>query len=193
MIFVIIPTTKERRPRLEKCIEAIHKNTKYPITICTYEQEEGCNDIGWVKALHKMLEGIDGLCFCLGDDVIIAPDCIEKLYETYEKLHNKEEWVVQPYDLISKGELASLPFCHSSILKKYIYKGYQHNYSDTEFTAIMKMKGRYFTVEDAIADHQHFTVGAKYDETYRKTHELGTIDKQLFEKRQTNNFEPKNQ
>lgn len=183
MIYIAIPSTKERRNRLEKCIEAIKLNTKYPVAICTYENEERCKDIGWVKAVHKLLEGINGLVFILGDDAIIEPNCIEKLYEEYIKLPNKEEWLLQPYEQINKGELATFPFAHSDILKTYISKEYNHNFSDTELTEVMKKKGRYLPVLEAKVYHEHFTVGAKLDETYKKTTDLLEKDRLTFQRR----------
>ena len=189
MIYCLIPTTKERRPRLEKCIEGIRRNTKYPITICTYENQGG----GWVKNLHEMLEGINGLCFCVGDDAVLAPDCIEKLYEAWLELPNKEEWLLEPEEQFSHGEIAQFPFCHSDILKKYVYKGYCQNYSDTELTQVMKNKRRYAYVEDAIVDHQHYIGGAVYDETYKISREGAVDDKVLYEKRLSNNFQPTNE
>jgi len=195
MIYVIIPSTKERRPRLEKCIAALKLNTKYPISICTYENEEGCTDVGWVKAVHKMLEGINGLVFILGDDAIVAPNCIAKLYEAYMRLPEKErsEWLLQPNEQFHKGQLATFPFCHSDVLKKYIYKGYNHLYSDTELTCVMINKKRYGYVSAAIVTHEHFLQDGKLlDETYRNTQKFWTEDKVLFIIRQKNNFEPKN-
>ena len=188
MIYCLIPTTKERRERLQKCVDSIHLNTKYPIAICTYENEEGCEDVGWVKAVHKLLEGINGICFILGDDAIIAPDCIEKLYEAYQ-----EGYLLQPYEQINKGTIATFPFCHSNILKQYIHKGYIHNYSDTELTEIMKQKGKYLYIPEAKVDHQHFVMDYKLlDNTYCATKQFLEKDKQIFEERKKNNFEPKN-
>lgn len=193
MIYCLIPSTKERRPRLEKCVEAIHVKMKYPTAIVTYENEDGCTDVGWVRAVHKTLEGINGVVFILGDDAIVEPECIEKLYEAYQALPDKEQWLLQPYEQFHKGELATFPFCHSDILKKYIYKGYKHLYSDTELTLMMKSFGRYLIVPEARVDHQHFLTGTvPMDETYKATQSLGNEDAKLFQERVRNNFEPRN-
>lgn len=194
MIYVCIPTTKERRPRLQKCIDALRLNTKYPIAICTYENEEGCTDVGWVTAIHKLLEGINGLVFILGDDAIPDPDCIERLYDTYKMLDNKEEWVLQPFEQYHQGELATFPFCHSDILKKYIFKGYKHLWSDTELTQIMRAKGRFGRVHGAYVDHQHYISDKKlFDETYEKSLKMNDADKQLFQERKAAGFLPHNE
>lgn len=183
-MFILIPTTSERRPRLEKCLEAIKAST-IPSIICTMENTGG----GWVKNIHEMLEGINGVCFLIGDDCIIAPNCLEKLQTAYEALPNKEEWLLQPYEQFSEGKIAQMPFAHSDLLKKYIHKGYFQNYSDTELTEVMKKKGRYLYVPEAKLDHQHFIGGAVYDETYKLSHERGQDDKILFEIRKANDYQ----
>jgi len=183
-MIILIPTTKERRPRLQKCLEAIWAST-IPCMVVIYENSGG----GWVKNIHKMLENINRLCFCIGDDCVIAPDCLEILLKTYETLPNKEEWLLQPYERFSEGRIAQMPFAHSDILKKYIHKGYFQNYSDTELTEVMKQRGRYLYVPEAKLDHQHFMGGAEYDETYKLSHDKGDEDRILFEKRRANNYE----
>jgi hypothetical protein len=144
---------------------------------------------GWVKNIHKMLENINGVCFCVGDDAILAPDCLEKLMNAYEALPNKEEWLLEPDEQFSHGAIAQFPFAHSDLLKKYIHKGYFQNYSDTELTEVMKKKGRYLYVPEAKLDHQHFMSGAVYDETYKLSHSKGQDDQRLFNLRKQNNFE----
>lgn len=181
MIYIIIPTTKERRERLNKCIESIRLNN-FPVTICIYEGEDG----GYVRAVLNTLQGINGLCFILGDDAILDKDCIKTLYEKYESLDNKEEWLLQPYEQIQKGNLATMPFCHSDIIKRYLFSGYKHNYSDTELTDRMLAMGRYLPVLEAKINHEHFTCGAEIDETYKKNNATMEEDRLLYLKRKNN-------
>lgn len=178
---------------MEKCIAAIQARMKYPTAICTYENEIGCPDVGWVAAVHKLLEGINGIVFILGDDAIVEPECIERLYEVYMSIPDREEWLLQPYEQFHKGELATFPFCHSDILKKYIYKGYKHLWSDTELTNIMRAKGRYGKVIDAKVTHVHYLENKDlFDETYAASLNNNGPDHELYNKRKANGFEPKN-
>ena len=191
MIYILIPSTKERRDRLAKCIEAIKQDQKYPTAIVTYENEDGCTDVGWVKALHKLLDGIkdDQLVFVLGDDALVSPGCIQRLYEGYTALPQDEEWLLQPYEQFHKGELATFPFCKAGLLKKYVHRGYKHLYSDTELTLIMKAKNRYGIVKEAKVDHQHFLNDARLlDDTYRATQKFHDEDAKLFHERAKHQF-----
>lgn len=190
MIYILIPSTKERRYRLEKCIDAVKKNTKYPLTICTYENERDCKDVGWVKAVHKLLDGIkdDQLVFILGDDAIVAPDCIDRLADAYYNLP-KGDYILQPYEEFHKGELATFPFTTAGILKKYIHKGYKHLWSDTELTLVTKYLKMYGIVKEAKVDHQHFLTNPNLmDKTYEATQALNDEDRALFEERAKHNF-----
>lgn len=191
MIYVLIPTTKERGYRLEKCIRAITEYQTYPTAIVTYQNEIGCEDVGWVKAVHKLLEGIndDQLVFILGDDAIVAPDCIARLYEGYMALPKDDEWLLQPWEQYHQGELATFPFCKAGVLKKYIHKGYKHLYSDTELTLVMKSKGKYGIVKAAKVDHQHFLKQPELlDNTYKATQALHDADQALFIERAKTEF-----
>jgi len=191
MIYVLIPSTKERRERLQKCIDAIKVYQKYPTSIVTYENEKDCKDVGWVKAVHKLLDGIkdDQLVFILGDDAIVAPDCIAKLYEAYTALPPDDEWLLQPYEQFHQGRLATFPFCKAGVLKKYIHKGYKHLWSDTELTLVMQSKNKYGTVKEAKVDHQHFLENtALIDETYKASQALNDEDHKLFEERLKHQF-----
>lgn len=180
MIYVLIPTTKERRERLQKCIDAVRNSViDHPITICVYENTDG----GCVKAEHKMLEGITGLAFILNDDMVVEPDCIQTLLDHYE-----DGLLLQPFEDIHKGDLAVSPFAHTDFLKKYIYPGYVHNYNDTELTEVAQMLGKYKKIEKAVIHHEHFTRGAKKDQTYEATQSHFAKDRDLFISRKKNNF-----
>ncbi len=70
MITILIPTTPERRERLQNTIESIREHTTQPYKLTIYEN----NYEGYVKAIHTLLDGIDGLVWCLNDDVILKND-----------------------------------------------------------------------------------------------------------------------
>lgn len=196
MIYIIIPTTKERRERLARCLEALKQNTKYPMCIVTYENEAGCTDVGLVPAVHKMIEGIDGLMIMYNDDAIAEPDFVEKLYEAYlEKPEGeRDEWMFSPWENFHHGNNAAFPLCHSNVIKKYLYKGYNHLFSDIELTAVMKKIGRYQPVLEAKAHHDHFIRNNDLiDETYKASQSFVDKDQELYHKRLANNFEPSNE
>jgi len=176
MIYILIPTTKERKERLAFCLEAVYKSKcKEPFTVCVYENSDG----GWVKALWKMIEGINGLIFNIGDDVIIGPECIQKLFDSY-----KDGFLLQPYDQIQQGKICTNPFCHSDIIKEFLYDGYVHNFADTEMTERIKKLGRYLYVPEAITHHYHFTENKDLmDNTYKASQKYFKQDSELFDQR----------
>ena len=181
MIYCLLPTTKERRPRLQTCIDSIRDSVcNEPITICVYENFDG----GWVNATHKIIEGINGVAFLLGDDMVLEPDCIQELWNNYE-----DGFLLQPNEKHHHGNLAVSPFCHTDILKSYLFKGYKHLYSDEELTEVMKAQGKYKPVLTAKLDHQHFSSGQSvFDETYRTSQSYSEHDRLLFNERKRNGF-----
>ncbi|MFA6158882.1 MAG: hypothetical protein WC763_04670 [Candidatus Paceibacterota bacterium] len=196
IVYVCIPTTRERRARLQTCIDHIRVND-FPHVIVLYENQDG----GCVAAEHNMLQGIEGLVFLLNDDMEIAPDCIRRLYEAYrknaEEMSNVDDFekplMLQPFEQIHKGRLAVSPFCHSSVLKKYVFKGYNHNFNDTELTEVVRAEGRYVFVPEATMVHRHGTEeNGLMDETYRMTSATYRKDRALFHERKAAGFIPKN-
>ena len=77
IITIIIPTTKERRSRIDKCLTALKDNAGVPIRIVIYENEDG----GWVGAVHNAISDIGGIVYIMNDDMIIHPNCIKTLLE----------------------------------------------------------------------------------------------------------------
>lgn len=189
MIYVLIPTTKGRRDRLAKCVELLKASVcSEPITICTYENSDG----GFVPAIHKMLEGIkdDSYVFCIGDDCLVEPDCLQKLWDASRTFLGG---CVQPLDRINKGEIAVAPFCPAILMKKYQFKGYMHNFCDVEFTTLIKEQGLYLYVPEAKVYHEHFHTDRKlYDATYDSCQRHWATDELLYHKRKAAGFEPKN-
>jgi hypothetical protein len=183
MIYVLIPTTKERREKLQKCLDAIRDSIcTEPITTCIYEN----SDSGCVEAEHKLFSGFkdDTLAFILNDDMVVEPDCIQKLFDAYEW-----DYVLQPYENTNFGNLASSPFASIKTLRQYIHKDYLHNYNDRELTEVAKMLGIYKKVLDAKLVHEHFSTGAtQIDQTYMKNRDSKEKDKQLYELRKSINF-----
>ncbi len=197
MIHVLIPTTKNRRERLAKCVEAIRESVcTEPITISTYENADG----GFIKAIHKMLEPLkdNAIVFCIGDDVIVSPDAIQKLFLEYrgKSLANTSpdlDPVIQPFDEFHNGVICVNPFTSARMMKLFQYKGYIHNYADVEFTELVKSHEQYTYVPEATVEHVHRINGkAPSDETYEKCGQFMDHDRELFIKRKAAGFMPRN-
>jgi len=188
-VTILIPTTQERRDRLAKCIDSIRTHTTMPYRLMIYEN----NGEGYVKAIHTLLEGVQGLVWCLNDDVVLKNDALKILFDKFDELYPKWNGLLQPKDGIQEGNVCTLPFCHSSIMKRLTFKGYHHNFADQEFTIIMKASELYNYVPEAEVEHMHWINGkADKDKTYTDSQILFTKDQELFNKRLQNNFQPKN-
>ena len=190
IVNILIPTTPERRERLQKTIESIREHTTLPYKLTTYEN----NYEGYVKAIHTLLDGTDSLVWCLNDDVVLKNDALKILFDKFNELYPKWNGLLQPKDGIQEGNVCTLPFCHSNIMKRFTYKGYHHNFADQEFTLIMQSAGLYTYVPEAIVEHAHWINGkAEKDKTYSDSQILFEKDQKLFEERLQNNFNPKNE
>jgi len=178
LVYVCIPTTKERRARLQVCIDHVRAND-FPHAILIYENQDG----GCVAAEHNMLNMIDddALVFILNDDMEIAPDCLRTLYQAFIRAYPERDGVVQPFDQIQQGKIAVSPFCSSRTIKKHVFKGYIHNYNDTELTEVMKFLGKYLYVPEARMIHRHGNdSNGLMDETYRMTSAKYRQDQAVF-------------
>lgn len=196
MIYVCIPTTKERRPRLEKCLEAIRASVGAPpFTVCLYENEDG----GWVAALQNLVAGLrdDALIFNIGDDVIIQPDCIALLAEEFAWKEangvNPDTLLLQPYEHIHQGNIATNPFCRAGLIKRWLSRAYVHNFADNELTELARAEGTYVYVPKAISEHIHFELDhSLYDETYDRTQRYFIKDQATFQQRKAAGYNPRN-
>ena len=127
MIYICIPTTPERRERLAELVQSIHENTKdMKYSIVVYENEDG----GWVKAVHNMLQGIDGYVVLLGSDTVVTKYWLSNLWRGFWAAFPCGDGVAQPHDDINKGRLAQHPLGHSKTILKYLDTDFIHNFSD---------------------------------------------------------------
>lgn len=189
-VYVCIPTTAERRERLQKCIESIHQNAGYPHIIVTYENLKE----GFVKPIHRILEGITGLVWCIGDDTILTePDTLKRLVDVFNSAFPNRDGVVNPNDGIQNGQIITMPLCTSETMKKYTYKGYFLNYADNEMTEILRAENKYAYCPSVNVEHQHWVNGkAKKDQTYEHAGTMWSHDEELYKSRKANNFQPRN-
>jgi GT2 family glycosyltransferase len=177
-ITVIIPTTKERRTRIDECLTALKDNAGVPVRILIYENQDG----GWVKAVLTAIEDTKGLVYVMNDDMVIQQDCLKILLDNYDNN------VVFPDDGINNGTLATTFLCSADYVRENLYSGYSHNYSDTEFTERSKILGKLKYVPEAKLIHKHWTTGAPKDETYTKNTLTWSKDRDLFNERKSHNF-----
>ena len=186
---------------MEKCLQAVKDSVcSEPITICTYENLDG----GWVKAFQNLIEGLSdhAVIFNIGDDVIIKPDCIQKLWDAFvverdgmssAGMYDKP-LLLQPYEQVHRGNLCTNPFTEAWVIKKYLNKGYIHNFADNDLTGAVRLYGRYVYVPDAITEHVHFELDRNlYDKTYDMTQRHYFTDQALFHRRSKEKFLPFNE
>lgn len=178
MITIVIPTTKERRERLQLTVEAIRNNSNYPHRILIYENEDG----GWVKAALNAIDGISGpICF-MSDDMIPQKDWLKLLMDKYDNNF------VYPDDGINNGSVATVQLCDADYFRKYMFPEYHHNFGDTELTEIARIQGKLIYVPESKIIHNHWTKGANRDNTYLTQVPYFEHDKNLFNSRKSNNF-----
>lgn len=183
MIYIVIATTKERRVRLQKCIDAIREST-IPHSIVIYENNDG----GCVLATKKAIEGIHGEMFLLNDDMVIEPDCLEKLKIAYDKAFPNKDGICQPFEDMHKGELAVAPYGHTDTIRPFL-EHYIHNFWDNELTTVMKVRGKYLYVPEARMNHEHVLKNPNLqDETYAKNQTKYEHDRQIFRERLAKKF-----
>lgn len=180
MIYILIPTTKERRLRLEKCINSIRENvSQFPFVICTYEN----NNEGYVKALSRMIEEIKGVVFLVSDDMVLEKDCIENLYKRYLEAFPNLDGMAQPYENFGHGQNGDSPMIHSDILRPFLELGY-HHYADAEIAIALNKQGKYLVVPEAKLFHEHPNEFPELmDETYRQNHSHAGEDNELLASR----------
>lgn len=183
MITVILPSTPERVDRRRECLLSLTMNAGMPFNLHMYISEKE----GWVKSVHKALRGIEGLCVIIGDDMVFGKDWLKILYESYMKQFPEMDGLAQPYDEIHRGKLAVCPCAPAHLLREMIYKGYKHNFSDTELTVRMQSKNKYLYVPESIVEHKHYLLGkSKKDNTYSFSQKFYERDKKIYEKRNPN-------
>jgi len=178
IIYIMIPTTKERRPRLRELLDSIDENTdgmKY--VVCVYENEDG----GWVRAIHNAIAGIDGMVMLLGSDVVVKKDWLRNLWEVFCREFPRRDGAAQPYDEIHKGGLCQHPLARADTIRQYLDQDFIHNFSDTWMTEMLREEKKYVYVPNAIIEHKHFLINkADEDETYKKVFESYDRDKAVY-------------
>lgn len=178
MIYIVVPTTKERRPRLRELLDSIDENTEgMKYTVCVYENWDG----GWVSAVHNAIDGIDGMVMLLGSDVVVKKDWLRNLWEAFCREFPNRDGAAQPYDEIHRGGICQHPLARADTIRQYLDKDFVHNFSDNWMTDMLQAENKYIYVPNAIIEHKHHVnKKALEDETYKKVAENYTGDRATY-------------
>lgn len=147
---------------------------------------------GFVKSVLRMLDKVDGICLLLGNDTIVTPHAIQRLYNAYMKEFPEQDGVCACSDgRDNHGDLICHPFGHSKTLKENIHPKYFHNFVDKDLGYVMWRKGKYLAVPNAVIEHHHYTQknrNAKRDLTYAVGEESSKKDGAIFRAREAIGF-----
>lgn len=178
MIYCLIPTTPDRNERLWKTIESIQQSNcdqKIQILI-DYNNYEG-----FVKSALRLVNSVDGLCMIVPNDVILWPSTIQEVYNTYIEKFPEGDGMVGWADEFMEINYMCFPFCHSRLLRELINPVYFHNFSDREWTEIMKARGKYYPITKAMCRHDHYSRDPKLrDKTYDINERTSDADGKIY-------------
>ena len=188
MVYICIPTTKERRPRLKECIDSIRDTANYSdYSIVVYENfQEGCQ-----VAVRKMISGLgDSLCVIINDDMTAEQDFLKNAVEAYKCTFPNNDGLGSLNEKTLCNQIAIIQMAPASLLYNYIYKGYVHYGADDELAQIFQKKDKFLVIENSIINHIHPLYDKKnkrpdlLDETYNSSRErLFEKDRALFVER----------
>jgi len=188
IIYVLIPTTKQRRQRLGELVASIQTHTEnMRHCIVMYENSDG----GWVPAIYNALAGISGYCALLGSDTLVEKDWLKNLWNAFIRAFPAGDGVAEPFNEIHGDRLCQHPFAHTTTIKKYLYPGYTHWYSDNDFTDQARRDNKLIYVPTARIQHKHAAIGAApWDETYETVYDPKTVEKDraLYAARVASNY-----
>ena len=187
MIYVCIPTTKERRTRLNSCIMSIKDNAGISnYSIVTYENyKEGCQ-----VAVRKMISGLGNrLVIVLNDDMIAGEDFLKNAIKEYLNTFPEMDGLGSLNEGNMFENVAIVQMAPAKLLYDYLYKGYFHYRADNEIAEIFKNKGKFLPIKSALIDHVHPDYNPEKmpelnDDTYKNSrNKLWKKDKEMYKKR----------
>lgn len=185
MITILLPSTPERVDRRAIALESIKRN------VCDQEIKidlEISSGEGAIAPFMRMLKRNEGLVLLMSDDMTLAPDCIQKLYDQYVQNFPDRDGVVNPSDGVNR--LITAPLGDSKTFLKYSYPAYTHLFWDDDMTAQLRRDGKLLQTTDARITHHHFQrdPSVPLDNTYAFTQSHTERDRQTFLRRQANGF-----
>lgn len=185
MITVIIPTTPERRIKALECARLVMEKSGIEHRVLIFENELG----GWVPAVHAALEGIDGFVSLIGTDIEVEQDWLKNLWHAFNSYFPDGDGIAEPFNEIHGPNLCQHPLARADTIRKYLHKGYTHNFSDNEFTMRAARDKKLIYVPNARVKHNHWVNHrAPMDETYKVIMSSYKKDEQLFNQRMAAGF-----
>jgi len=189
MIYVLIPTTPDRKKRLRGAVASVKRSVcSEPIEI----RIDVNNYEGAVKALLRLFHSVDGLALFLGDDCEVMPDTIQILHDAYVKRFPDQDGMCASAD--AKSLIISLahPFAHTKTFIEHTHPGYFHNFVDREWFDRMQYRDRYLAVPKARILHNHWSKElSPIDNTYKVGEASSDADGLLYNQRRARNFDMK--
>lgn len=178
MVKILIPTTKERRPILHRCMESCGDNAGMPHQIIVYENNEG-----YVMALKEMIYSCydEDIVVLINDDIVFGKDWLRILFDAFSGVG-----IAQPQEMNNpvKEDKAVTPIGLAGWFKEYAHFGYKHNYIDQEWTDVAKQRGTFLFVPDSHIYHNHWSFGkSERDSTYLEQMKDFEFDKDLYQER----------
>jgi hypothetical protein len=192
-IYILIPTTSERRPRLKECLDSLEKYAGMEYEVKTIEDDERDCIAKGIELLKSVPR--ESLVWILNDDQkLIEPDTLKRLYEIFNREFPNGDGVVQPFESIQGAQLSVAPFGKAITFLKYSWPEYIHYFIDTEMTAVLKKKGLYYAALEVVIEHNHHINGkAPKDNTYENSERHWDHDEEIYLRRRSNNFLPENE
>lgn len=192
LLKILIPTTRERRDRLEVCIRTIRMHTTIPHMVVVFENNLG----GFVPAIHTMLAEVNGPVWCIRDDTVVVDDAIDRMYQKYTELYPTGNGAVQPTNE-PHDKIDTMPLCDANTMRMYAYRGYTDStFATCELVEIMTGLGLCSHASDCSVRHLHLPPP---HESNTNDPELLSItlckiasEAEIYRRRKACGFEPKN-
>lgn len=135
--------------------------------------------------------------FAGADDIVFRRQWLRKVGQK-AGLHPEAD-VIGTNDLGNPYVIAGTHATHYAVRRRYLdevggvvdegpgsflWEGYDHNYTDTEFIETAKARGVFVPCLRAVVEHRHFVFGkAEKDETYEKSYAEIDADEKLYKQR----------
>ena len=129
----------------------------------------------------RLVNSVDGLVMQVPNDVIILPSTIQELYNTYWKEFPNDDGLVGWADGFMEIQHMCFFFAQAKLMRKLINPIYFHNFSDREWTEIMKARGKYYPITKSMCIHDHYSRDKKLlDKTYQINEDTSADDGKIY-------------
>lgn len=178
-MIVLIPTTKERRDKLDLLIPRIRESAGMNHLLVIYENNDGGCAIAQLNAIKSLAD--DDHMIILNDDMWpMTESWLKILYDKFLETFPDGQGIIQPNDCIQRGKVAVSPFTTVGFYRKYFPTEFLHNFSDTVLTDRARKMGKYAYIRDVVIEHRHWKKGDELDETYKISNKTYARDRELY-------------